>query len=147
VSRFWTYRKKHIEINAPVEKVFEFMEDPENLPEIWPSMQEVTNVKKLPEGGRTYDWTYKMAGIKFKGSSKTLKFIDNERAVVVSEKGIPSKFIWEYHPYGEGTSLDVRIEYEIPVPVLGKLAEKVIIKMNDNEADALLSNLKAVMEA
>ena len=139
--------KRHIEINAPVEKVFDFIEEPENLLEIWPSMQEVRNVKELPEGGRTYDWTYKMAGIKFKGSSKTLEFIDNERAVVVSEKGIPSKFIWEYHPSKEGTSLDVRLEYEIPVPVLGKLAEKVVRKINDNEADALLSNLKAVMEA
>jgi carbon monoxide dehydrogenase subunit G len=88
-----------------------------------------------------------MAGIKFKGSSRTTEFVNNERSVVVNEEGIPSTLTWEYRPYGEGTSLDVRIEYEIPVPVLGKLAEKVIIKMNDNEADALLSNLKAVMEA
>jgi carbon monoxide dehydrogenase subunit G len=139
--------KKHIEINAPVEKVFDFMEEPENLPEIWPSLQEVTNVKKMPDGGQTYDWTYKMAGIKFKGSSKTTEFVNNERSVVVNEEGIPSTFTWEYHPHGEGTSLDVRIEYEIPVPVLGKLAEKVIIKMNDNETNTLLSNLKAVMEA
>ena len=31
--------------------------------------------------------------------------------------------------------------------VLGKLAEKVIIRMNENEMDTLLANLKTVMEA
>jgi carbon monoxide dehydrogenase subunit G len=139
--------RRHIEIRAPVEKVFEFMEEPKNLVEIWPSMQEVRNVKEQPEGGQTYDWTYKMAGIKFKGSSKTLEFVENERSVVVNEEGIPSKLTWEYSPSGEGSSLDVHIEYQIPVPVLGKLAEKVVVKMNENEADTLLSNLKTVMEA
>jgi carbon monoxide dehydrogenase subunit G len=139
--------KRHIEINAPVEKVFDFIEDPENHLEIWPSMQEVRNVKELPEGGRTYDWTYKLAGINFKGTTKTTEFVNNERIVTVDEEGIKNTLTWEFHPYGEGTTLDVRMEYEIPVPVLGKLAEKVVVKMNENEADALLSNLKAVMEA
>ena len=139
--------KKHIEIDAPVEKVFGFLEEPENFVEIWPSMQDIRNIKEQPEGGQTFDWTYKMAGIKFKGSSKTLEFVENERSVVVNEEGIPSKLTWEYHPSGAGTAVDLQIEYEIPVPVLGKLAEKVIVKMNDNEAETLLSNLKAVMEA
>ena len=139
--------KKHIEINAPVEKVFGFLEEPNNFVEIWPSMQEVRNVEEQPEGGQTFDWTYKMAGIKFQGSSKTLEYVENEHSVVVNEEGIPSKLTWDYQPSGEGTALDLRIEYEIPVPVLGKLAEKVVVKMNDNEADTLLSNLKAVMEA
>ena len=39
--------KKSIKINAPVEKVFEYL-TPENLPEIWPSLVEVKNVKNYP---------------------------------------------------------------------------------------------------
>jgi hypothetical protein len=35
----------------------------------------------------------------------------------------------------------------VPVPVLGKLAEAVIIRQNDHEAKVLLANLKAKMEA
>lgn len=138
---------KHIEIEAPVEKVYEFMGDPKNLLEIWPSMVDVANVQELPDGHMTYDWTYKMAGIRFKGTSKTTETIENKRSVVVNEGGIPSKFIWEYRPSDEGMTLDVGIEYEVPTPVLGKLAEKVVVKMNENEADILLENLKAVMEA
>ena len=138
---------KHIEIEAPVEKVYEFMGDPKNLLEIWPSMVDVANVQELPDGHMTYDWTYKMAGMRFNGSSKTTETIENKRSVVVNKGGIPSKFVWEYRPSDEGTTLDVGIEYEVPTPVLGKLAEKVVVKMNENEADIMLANLKAVMEA
>ena len=40
--------KSSIVINAPVEKVFEYANKPENLPEIWPSMMEVKNIKNYP---------------------------------------------------------------------------------------------------
>ena len=137
---------KHVEINAPVEKVFEYMSHPENLVEIWPSMVDVENVAELPDGGLTYDWTYKMAGLKFRGTSVTTETIENERTVVTNKKGIPSTFDWQYHPRNGGMALDLEIEYKVPTPVLGNVAEKAIIKMNDNEANMLLANLKAVME-
>jgi carbon monoxide dehydrogenase subunit G len=138
--------KKHIDIKAPVDKVYNFMHDPTHLPDIWPSMIDVANVEEKPDGRLTYDWTYKMAGLRFKGTSKTLEAVENERTVVVNEKGIPSKFIWEYHRANGGTGLDLEIEYEVPTPVLGKLAEKAVIRINENEADTMLANLKAVME-
>jgi uncharacterized protein YndB with AHSA1/START domain len=42
--------ERTIHINAPVEKVFGYMTEPTNLPEIWPSLVEVKDVKQLPEG-------------------------------------------------------------------------------------------------
>ena len=137
---------KHIEINAPVEEVFDFMGDPKHLLDIWPSVVDIKNVQELTGGQITYDWTYKMAGLRFEGSSKTIERVENERSVVVNEEGIPSKFVWEYHPHNGGTALDLDVEYTVPTPVLGKLAEKVVVKLNDNEADVMLANLKAVME-
>jgi hypothetical protein len=38
-------------------------------------------------------------------------------------------------------------EYKIPVPLLGKVAEAFIVKMNENESDTILANLKARLEA
>jgi carbon monoxide dehydrogenase subunit G len=137
---------KHVEINAPVEKVFEYMSHPENLVDIWPSMVNVKNIAEQPDGGITYDWTYKMAGLKFNGTSVTKETIENKRSVVVNEKGIPSTFVWQYRPQNGGMVLDVEIEYKVPTPVLGKLAEKAIVKINDHEAETLLANLKVVME-
>ena len=138
--------KKQIHINAPVEKVFEFATEPENLPEIWPSMIKAENIELSPTGGQDYDWEYKMAGLPFHGHTTTLEFVPNEHVVVENTEGIPSKFVWDYHVDKKGTQVDLEVEYTVPVPVLGKLAEKVVRKINENEAEIVLANLKVVTE-
>ena len=139
--------EKSVTINAPVNKVFDFMGDPKNLPEVWPSMVEVKDVQPLPAGGYNFSWTYKMGGMRFQGSSETTEFIANQHNVTESKKGIQSKFTWDYKPEAGGTKLNVKVEYTVPIPLLGKLAEAFIIKQNEHESDALLANLKARMEA
>ncbi|GAB4430594.1 MAG: hypothetical protein Kow002_18980 [Anaerolineales bacterium] len=138
--------EKSLLINAPVEKVFDFMAKPENLPVVWPSLQEVRNVQPLPNGGYTYDWTYKMAGIRFEGHAKWTKFIENQRIVDENESGIPSTFIWTYQAEEGGTRVSLSVDYTIPGAALGKLAEPIIHKMNEHEAETVLANLKARME-
>ena len=137
--------KSSITINAPVEKVFEYTK-PGNLPEIWPSLVEVKNIKELPGGGYSWDWVYKMAGMKFNGSSEHVEFVENERTVSQST-GIDSTITWTYEPVGGGTKMTTLTEYKIPVPLLGKVAEVFIVKMNANESETILANLKARMEA
>ena len=39
--------KRSITINAPVEKVFGYWEEPTNRPEVWPSFVEVKDVQRL----------------------------------------------------------------------------------------------------
>jgi hypothetical protein len=46
---------------APVNKIFTFMAEPNNLPEIWPSLLEVKDVEFLPNGGSSYNWGYQLA--------------------------------------------------------------------------------------
>jgi len=137
---------KSIFINAPVEKVFAYVEDPSNLPEVWPSMVEVKNIISDADGKKNYDWTYKMAGLSINGHSETLEYEANKRIVVYNPKGIESKFTWDYISEGDGTRINVEVEYNIPLPVLGKLAESIIVKQNEKEADTLLANVKAKME-
>ena len=137
---------KSVTINAPVEKVFAFMSQPTNLPEVWPSMVEIKNVQPSPAGGYNFGWVYKMAGMRFDGASKTTESIPNQRTVTKSTKGIESTFVWIYESKDGGTKLTVEVEYIVPVPLLGKLAEAFIMKQNDHEADVLLANLKARME-
>jgi len=139
--------QKSITINAPVEKVFAYLSDPNHLPEIWPSMVEIKDVKPAPTGGYNFGWVYKMAGMRFDGASETTEEIPNQRTVTKSTKGIESQFVWDYKPENGGTNLTVDIEYKVPVPLLGKLAESFIIKQNEHEADTLLNNLKSRMEA
>jgi len=138
--------EKSIFINAPVEKVFAFMAEPKNLPEIWPSLLEVKDVESLPNGGYSYNWVYKMAGIRIEGHAEWIEFVPNQRIVDKNESGIPSTFVYTYQPEDGGTRVTVNVEYTLPGAVLGKLAEPFIVKVNENEGDTVLANLKARME-
>lgn len=139
--------KRSISINVPVEKVFAYIDNPVNFPEVWPSMMEVKDVEELPTGGRKFNWVYKMAGVRLEGTSETIEYVANQRIVTKSTGAVESKFVWEFLPEGEGTKLNSSIEYTVPVPVLGKLAEGLIVKMNEREADTLVANLKDRLEA
>ena len=138
--------EKSIFINAPVEKVFAFMTEPKNHPEIWPSLLEVKDVESLPNGGYSYNWVYKMAGIRIEGHAEWIEFVPNQRIVDKNESGIPSTFVYTYQPEDGGTRVTVNVEYTLPGAVLGKLAEPFIVKVNENEGDTVLANLKARME-
>jgi carbon monoxide dehydrogenase subunit G len=137
---------RSIYINAPVEKIFTFLADPCNLPEVWPSMvaTQVTGITHT--GGQNFNWEYKMAGMRIQGESEVLEHIPNQKVITQSKKGIESKFIWRYQPEGKGTRLQVEVDYIVPVPLLGKLAESVVAKLNEHEADVLMENIKTRME-
>ncbi len=138
--------EKTITIKAPVEKVFSFIK-PTNLPEIWPSLVETKDVQQLPNGGYSNRWVYKMAGIRLEGSSEDIEYVTNERVVSRTKGGVESTQTWIFQPDAGGTKVTFNVEYTIPIPVLGKLAEAIIVKMNEHEAELLLANLKTRIEA
>jgi uncharacterized membrane protein len=133
-------------INAPVEKVFNYATDQTNMPEIWPSMVDVKILEKLPNGGTKSQYTYKMAGMRFEGINFDTEFVQNKRTVTRTEGGIESEITWDYEAEGETTRLTIASEYTIPIPLIGKMAEKFILKQNENELEIILANLKARME-
>ena len=138
---------KRITIQAPVEQVFAYISEPDNQVEIWPSIVEVSDVRRTPDGGYTHGWVYKMAGIRLTGSTRTLEFVPNQRFVEETRGGLESVLTWTFEPEGAGCKLTVVTEYKVPIPVLGRMAEAIIVKMNDHEGDMVLANLKARMEA
>lgn len=138
---------KSITINAPADKIFEFVKEPTNLPKFWPSMVEVGDVKRSGDQVQSFHFVYKMAGLKVDGDTEVKETIPNQKTVSVSTGGIPSTVVWSYAPEGKGTKVTFDAEYKVPGALLGKLAEPLVIKMNEREADTLLDNLKAMMEA
>jgi len=137
---------KSITIKAPVEKVFNYISEPTNLPEIWPSLVEVKDVQKLPSGGTRNRWVYKMAGILLEGTSEETEYVPNQRLVSKTKGGAESTQTWMFQPEAGGTKVTFEVEYTVPIPVLGKLAEAIIVKMNEHEGELILANLKARME-
>jgi hypothetical protein len=109
-------------------------------------MMEVSDIRDLPNGGKHFHWSYKMAGIRFEGDTDEVEVVPNKKLVGKNEKGIESTITWLLDEHGEDTDLTFEADYTVPVPVLGRFAEKVIVRMNENEAETLLANLKAQLE-
>jgi uncharacterized membrane protein len=139
--------QKSIVIEAPVDKVFDFMDDPNNLPQIWPSMVEVKDVGRAPSGGAMFRYVYKMAGFRLEGISEDTEYVKNVRTVSKTSGGVDATATLLYEAAGQGTRVTVIDEYKVPVPMVGKLAESIIVRMNEQEAETLLANLKIRMEA
>lgn len=132
-------------INAPVDKVFEYVNDPMKAPEWLPSMMEVTEVSGSGKG-QHYRWRFKMAGVPLNGESTVTEYVPNKRRVVESKGGASATWTYTFEPSDGGTKFDLAVEYTIPVPVLGKLAEKLVLKRNEREADMAIANIKDTME-
>lgn len=137
--------ERSVTINAPVEKIFAYIEDPMCMPEWLPGMIETKDVTGQGVGSY-FRWTYKMAGLSFEGESTATEHIPNERLVSQSKGGIVSTWTWTFAPHDDGTKVNLVIEYTVPIPVLGKLAEKLVLRQNEREADQAMANVKAKME-
>lgn len=134
-----------IHINAPVDKVFAYISDPTNAPEWMVSLLEVTDVTGAGVG-QHYHWKYRMAGIPLHGETTVSEQVPNERFAWKSKGGITSTFTWTFASHDRGTKMDLQIDYTIPVPVLGKLAEKLVLTRNERESETNVQNIRDRLE-
>ena len=135
--------EKEVTIEAPLENIFSYISDPSNLPEFWPSLMEIKNIQSLPNGGYSGRWVYKMAGMRFEGTAEYIKMVPNQFFVIETNGGIVSMMAWTVRSRDNLTRVTLTIEYKVPIPLLGKLAEAIIVKMNDQEGDLIMANLRA----
>ena len=139
--------ERSVTINAPVKKIFDYIADPKLQVEWLPGMIEVKDIKSTKGVvGSTYKFSYKVAGMRFEGEDIVEEYIPNKKMVTRSKGGIESSWTWNFEPYNDGTKVEVIVEYKVPIPVLGKIAEALVLKQNQREADHALANIKDKME-
>jgi len=131
---------RSITIDAPVEKVFGFFNAPANL-------LEVSDVQRLPSGGNSHRFAYKMAGMRFEGTSEDTEYVANQRTVTETKSGIESRITLTSRPADGGTEVTYDEEYTLPIPVLGRLAEAVVVRQEAREVELMLANVKDQLEA
>ena len=138
---------KSTQINESAEKVFNYLSDHKNEPEWMPGMIELNLVSGDGKNvGDRYKWKYKMAGMILNGESTVKEIIPDRKIVTESSSGIKNTFTFILSPNEKGTMLELNIDYSIPVPVLGKIAEKLVLGKNEREADLAMENIKIQIE-
>lgn len=136
---------RSIAIQAPAAQVFAHLAEPGNLLEIWPSLVAVRNTHTEQDGRHAFDWTYRMAGLPFRGHCDTTALVPGRVREDRNSGGIPSTFRWTFEPQGDRTQVRLAIEYEVP-GLVQLVAGGAIRAMNEREAETLLANLKARLE-
>ena len=137
--------ERSVLIKAPVEKVFSYLIEPKNELEWLPSNTDIRDI--TGQGvGKKWGWSYKMFGISFKGNSEVTEQVDNEKYVYKTMGGIKSTWAFSVNKEDDGTRLNLGVEYTIPIPVLGKVAEKLALSQNEKEANLATDNIKSILE-
>jgi hypothetical protein len=60
--------------------------------------------------------------------------------------GIESTIAWEFQPELGQTKLNIRADYVVPIPLVGRLAEAIVARINEQEIEVMLAYLKAKVE-
>ncbi len=131
-------------VKAPPERAFALLADHANDTQWLPGM---VNSRNFTGESTDYqwEWTFKMAGISFDGTGQVIEHDPPRRHVVETRSGIVSTWAWTLEPEGEGTRISLRMEYTVPVAVLGKLAEKLLLSQNEKSANEGLANLQRIL--
>jgi uncharacterized membrane protein len=137
---------KDIIINAPLEKVFDYVNKPSNLPHISPSLIEINNEKMLPAGGYSFRWMYKMIGVHMEGKAEYTDIIPNYWFICKTHGVVDSAISWTFRTKGAQTRVTLTVDYRIPVALNSRLSENTISKTNEKEAELILDNLKTIIE-
>ncbi len=137
-----------IVIDAPVEEVFAYFNDPKNLPEYHVGVTEVKDIKRLPNGGSSYRYVQNFAGMRDEGTNETVEYIPNERVVYKTrtsseELTMPVKF---ERMEGSKTRVIWTQEYSIPTPILGKMSEAFYQQICQHVGELTMETVKARME-
>jgi uncharacterized membrane protein len=137
---------KEIMIKAPPEKIFNFVIKPSNLPQIWPSLMAINNEQLLPNGGYNAKWVYKMCGVHFQGASEVVDIIPYRWFTSKTWGAIDNTISWTFRARNSLTRVTITTDYQVPLRGLNHLAETVVAKINEQEADLILNNLRVKLE-
>jgi uncharacterized membrane protein len=138
-----------VEIQAPVEKVFDFVADiAENHSKFLLFVEKVEATSDLKRGvGATVRYEAKSGGVKSWFENKVTNQIDNELIEFESIAGMKNKGLWSFAPTEKGTELTVVFDYELPASYLGKMLDKLFVeRQNRKDVSESLKKLKAILE-
>jgi carbon monoxide dehydrogenase subunit G len=132
-----------VHVDAPVDEVFAFMDEPENQRRVTPAITDVRNVEALENGGKRLDFTYRLAGVPVDGSLRTPEYTEDERVVFEMSGALSGTITWTFEPDAGGTRVTYAAEYDLPGRALSTAARPVAKRYNERQLRLTLENLRA----
>ncbi|KPK53404.1 MAG: hypothetical protein AMJ63_06535 [Myxococcales bacterium SG8_38_1] len=134
-----------IVIAAPVSEVFSYATDLRTMPDWIQGLVEVRDVIGTGEGQQC-EWTFKMIGVLLRGQAVVVESVENETATHQTIGMLAATWTNTFEPDEIGTKITIGVEYTLPVPVLGRLAEHLTVRRMRRDLGSSLLNLKELLE-
>jgi uncharacterized protein YndB with AHSA1/START domain len=141
--------EKSIVIAAPVEEVFAYASDPRHTPEYFTGVHEVTDVRRLPNGGYTAKTAYRIAGLHTDVIGEDIEFVPNARIVAQNRSALDDMKLTATFERLEGGKTRVTCieEHTLHGGFLGKLGETFLTGYLEHAAEMTQATMKARIEA
>jgi ligand-binding SRPBCC domain-containing protein len=154
--RSWNFHgekfEKSIVIEAPAEKVFDFMTDIDKIVETQPPEMKmmVLSRDKGPVGvGSKVRLRAKAGGQVWEVEEETIELVKNRRHVHRQKSGAMKKLEATdlFEPTEKGTKLTTILEYELPYFLLGKVIDKLKVRKDlEKSMDYSMKKTKELIE-
>ena len=140
---------RSIEIEAPVEEVFDFVLDVGKFWTSWPEDVAVRDVELKPEGVGTSARLFShFFAIHLEGTIEYTEVVPNERIVAkVHFFGESPTWMFTFEPADGGTKLTAEGEWHAKIPVVGKRLEGLMVKGHEEGLESLLATVQSRVEA
>lgn len=137
--------RKHVDIDAPVEAVFGYMDEPRHQPGITPSLIQSHLLERLPNGGSRARYTYRLFGLSFSGEVRATDYVPHERIVWTMEGDLQGTIRWYFQSLDGGqTRFTYAATYAVPGPsALRAVLKPLVRRYNEREVHTLLQRLQA----
>jgi uncharacterized membrane protein len=139
-------------IHAPLETVYAVARDVEAFPQFMPDVKSVRILEKSADGSRTLtEWVAYASQLKLQ-VKWTEEDLWDDTAHTCRFRQVKGDYdqmegLWEFLPHPEGTLFRSTLDYELRVPLLGALVQKVIHHLVTQNLQGILDGVKARAEA
>ena len=138
---------KRATIDAPIEKVFDFVDDPERIPTYAPNVERVMDVVRTEKRvGDSFRVIYKVLGVTFDQKFKVTAYQRPNRVGNSVEGGMTGTFNWNFEPQGNQTQVSVDVQYSLAGGPIGKAVDAVMLeRTNEKTMEQMLQNIQKAL--
>ena len=121
--------EKNINITAPIDEVFAFASDYKKWGIWFEGVSEFRPTTNLINGnGARYAYKAKMMGLSVDVETELFDFVEHEGWKGRAIKGMPHTTFWIFESTNDGTRFTYALEYELKIPLLGRILDSAIMQ-------------------
>ena len=137
-----------IPIQAPADHVFSVLQDPGRLPEYAPGVSGISEVRQSSgHVGDSFKVAFSVLNLKFPMTFTTEAYHEPGELHLQLDGTMVGAWRWRLAHQGDVTRVNVSIDYKLKLGLLGRAMNALLVeRINDKNAEAMLANLKALME-